>query len=90
MDEITLDNAVNWFQSLTDRTPMPGARGMFQYALAALRAEQERNKGCDLCHRGKPIKAHTYLPDCGLQYGVSVQADFCPKCGRRLTEGSAE
>lgn len=59
-------------------------------ALAALRAEQERNKGCDFCHREKPIKAHTYLPDCGSQYGVSVQADFCPKCGRRLPEGSAE
>ena len=59
-------------------------------ALAAIRAEQERNKGCDFCHRGKPIKAHTYLPDCGLQYGVSVQADFCPVCGRRLTEGSAK
>lgn len=39
---------------------------------------------CDFCGRGKPIKAYTYLPDCGLQYGATIEAVYCPKCGTKM------
>jgi hypothetical protein len=81
-----IEEALHYLVPIYDSAHLDGYKRNLGTALAALRAEKERDKGCDFCHRGKPIKAHTYLPDCGLQYGVSVQADFCPVCGRRLTE----
>lgn len=48
-------------------------------------------KHCDFCGRGKPIKAFTTLPDCGLQYGTSIMATYCPKCGAKMNgEGDAK
>ena len=44
---------------------------------------------CDFCGRGKPIKAYTYRPDCGLQYGATIEAVYCPKCGAKM-DGEAE
>lgn len=81
--EITLDNAVNWFQSLAGRTPMPGARGMYQYALDALREKQERGdkEPCEYCKSGE------YKQD-GTRYMNDLYR-FCPACGRRL-KGEAD
>lgn len=42
---------------------------------------------CDFCGRGKPIKAYTYLPDCGLQYGATIEAVYCPNCGAKMDGG---
>lgn len=44
-------------------------------------------KHCDFCGRGKPIKAFTALPDCGLQYGTGIMATYCPNCGAKLRSG---
>ena len=52
--------------------------------IPAVDAEPVRRMECDFCGRGKPIKAYTYLPDCGLQYGTSVKAIYCPICGARM------
>lgn len=50
----------------------------------AVDAEPVRHTKCDFCGRGKPIKAYTYLPDCGLQYGIAIEAIYCPNCGVRM------
>ena len=50
----------------------------------AVDAELVRHGYCDFCGRGKPIKAYTILPDCGLQYGISVTAKYCPICGKSM------
>lgn len=47
-------------------------------------AEPVRHGKCDFCGRGKPIKAYTYLPDCGLQYGIAIEAIYCPNCGEKM------
>lgn len=47
-------------------------------------AEPVRPKKCEFCGRGKPIKAFTVLADCGLQYGSSITATFCPVCGAKM------
>lgn len=39
---------------------------------------------CYFCGRGKPIKAYTYLHDCGLQYGTTIEAVYCPNCGAMM------
>ena len=52
--------------------------------LPAVDAEPVRHGKCELCGRGKPIKAFTILPDCGLQYGMSIMARYCPNCGARM------
>ena len=39
---------------------------------------------CYFCGRGKPIKAYTYLHDCGLQYGTTIEAVYCPNCGSKM------
>ena len=52
--------------------------------LPAANAERVRPKGCAFCGRGKPIKAFTVLTDCGLQYGPSITATFCPRCGAKI------
>ena len=49
-------------------------------------AVKRKRKGCELCGRNKPIKAFTVLPDCGLQYGTSIIAKFCPNCGAKMEE----
>ena len=57
-------------------------------ALAALRAEQERNKGCMYCV-GFGISSATVKSDFGFSEKMK-RINFCPYCGRRLPEGSAE
>ena len=52
-------------------------------------AEPVRHGKCELCGRGKPIKAFTVLPECGLQYGPSIMARYCPNCGGRM-DGEAK
>ena len=47
-------------------------------------AEPIRRGKCDFCVCGKPIKAYTYLADCGLQYGIAIEAIFCPNCGEKM------
>lgn len=57
----------------------------------AVDAAPVMRKHCDFCGRGKPIKAFTTLPDCGLQYGTSIMATYCPNCGAKLEwEGEAK
>lgn len=46
-----------------------------------------RHGRCEFCSRGKPIKAFTILPDCGLQYGTSIMANYCPLCGAKIDGG---
>lgn len=53
-------------------------------------AEPVRHGKCDFCGRGKPIKAYTYLPDCGLQYGIAIEAIYCPKCGKKTDVGAKD
>ena len=53
----------------------------------AVDAEPVRHGKCELCGRGKPIKAFTILPDCGLQYGMSIMARYCPNCGAKMDGG---
>lgn len=55
----------------------------------AVDAEPVRHGKCELCGRGKPIKAFTVLPECGLQYGTSIMARYCPNCGVRM-DGEAK
>ena len=55
----------------------------------AVDAEPARHGKCDFCRRGKPIKAYTYLTDCGLQYGIAIEAIYCPKCGEKMDGGNA-
>ena len=50
----------------------------------AVAAEPARRRKCELCGRGKPIKAFTVLPECGLQCGPSIMARYCPNCGARI------
>lgn len=56
----------------------------------AVDAEPVRHGKCDFCGRGKPIKAYTYLPDCGLQYGIAIEAIYCPKCGKKMDGGAKD
>lgn len=59
--------------------------------LPAVDAAPVVRKHCDFCGRGKPIKAFTTLPDCGLQYGTSIMATYCPNCGAKMDgEGDAK
>jgi hypothetical protein len=64
-------------------------------ALATLRAEQERNNGCEWCNT--ELRFECYLIDddghtASIENNVvqTIIADYCPVCGRLLTEGSAE
>lgn len=56
--------------------------------LPVLRAEQERNKGCMYCV-GFGISSATVKSDFGFSEKMK-RINFCPYCGRRLPEGSAE
>lgn len=50
-------------------------------------AAKRKRKGCELCGR---IKAFTVLTDCGLQYGPSIMAKFCPNCGAKMEDKDNE
>ena len=52
--------------------------------MPAVDAEPVRHGKCELCGRGKPIKAFTVLPECGLQCGPSIMARYCPNCGAKM------
>lgn len=53
----------------------------------AVDAEPVRHGKCELCGRGKQIKAFTVLPECGLQCGPSIMARYCPNCGAKMDGG---
>ena len=53
----------------------------------AVDADPVRHTKCDFCGRGKPIKAYTYLRDCGMQYGAAIEAIYCPNCGAKMSDG---
>jgi hypothetical protein len=58
-------------------------------ALDALREKQARSQGCDYClkthpkHNGHSHIWHGNMLDIG--YGVYLDINYCPKCGRKLT-----
>jgi RNA polymerase subunit RPABC4/transcription elongation factor Spt4 len=57
--------------------------------LEALREKQARSQGCDYClkthpkHDGHSHIWHGNMLDIG--YGVYLDVNYCPKCGRKLT-----
>jgi hypothetical protein len=58
-------------------------------AIEALREKQARSQGCDYClkthpkHNGHSHIWHGNMLDIG--YGVYLDINYCPKCGRKLT-----
>ena len=52
-------------------------------ALAALRNQQEREKGCAYCNSRFGIATH-HTTESGLQVGTKRGAKCCPECGRKL------
>ena len=78
----------------TNYNTCPGYNELFNYfcdivsaMIDEIPAAKRKRKGCEFCGRGKPIKAFTVLPDCGLQYGPSITAKFCPLCGAKMEVG---
>jgi hypothetical protein len=61
-----------------------------EIALAALREQAERSKGCDYCLSTWPDRAADGFSDIwhknklSVGYGVYREIKFCPMCGRRL------
>jgi hypothetical protein len=63
-------------------------------ALAALREQAERMKGCNCCNDGAikltdlhavAIKGDTLYVNCAdHKYDYSIKISFCPVCGKRL------
>ena len=64
----------------------------YDLAIAALREQEERNKGCRFCADAKYIDgeftAHCVVAGDGHWYIDERSGDvmFCPMCGRRLEE----
>ena len=61
-----------------------------ELAISALREQEERNKGCELCHsenlRNVGITDRVYLCGGNSRPRENEKFRFCPKCGRRLEE----
>lgn len=51
--------------------------------LAALREQEQREKGCEFCLNGEYLSAIFYD-----KYGDRLDFTFCPMCGRKLKEGA--
>ena len=48
-------------------------------AIAALREQEERGKGCEFCDNGEQYSTYD-------KYGMNLTLALCPMCGRRLEE----
>ena len=48
-------------------------------AIAALREQEEREKGCKFCDNGEQYSTYD-------KYGTNLTLAFCPMCGQRLEE----
>lgn len=59
------------------------AVAFYQDALAALREQAEREKGCEYCNSRFAIATH-YITESGMKAGTNKTANFCPMCGKRL------
>lgn len=60
--------------------------------LSALRAQQEREKGCEYCRRGI-ISVHMEMKPSSMgneQLNPNRAPWFCPMCGRRLKEAQED
>jgi hypothetical protein len=67
-------------------------REILDMAIAALREQAERSKGCDYCLSTWPDRAADGFSDIwhknklSVGYGIYREIKFCPMCGKRLEE----
>ena len=78
---MTREEAIKELESYADHS-WGGLSEAFELAIAALREQEERSKGCGWCKQfaGVPLRGFT---EHGCQ---SITVKFCPMCGRRLEE----
>jgi hypothetical protein len=67
----------------------PDQKRLWWLAARALRAEEEREKGCEYCKNRFGIATH-HVTESGMQAGTNKAAAFCPMCGRKLDEGGQD
>ena len=73
------EQAIEWFESRKAGIALPGARMMNNLALTALRAQLEREKGCEYCN---DPDMPTFEADC--MNHKDWHYHFCPMCGKKL------
>jgi hypothetical protein len=80
-----IEEALHYLVPIYDSAHLDGYKRNLGTALAALRAEKERDKGCVYCV-GFGISSATVKSDFGFSEKMK-RINFCPYCGRRLPEG---
>ena len=89
------EKAIRYFQQTIDSAPVVRLSAIKEHvdaceaALAALRAEEEREKGCEYCKNRFGIATH-HVTESGMQAGTNKAAAFCPMCGRKLDGGGQD
>lgn len=72
------------------QTELTEQKEHFVVALASLREQTERGKGCNYCLQTWPDRAAAGVSDIwhgnklSVGYGVYREIKFCPMCGKRL------
>lgn len=78
MNEI--EKAITYFEALLERLGNGDSdNAVCATALAALREQAERNKGCDYCGLIYKLDGASYGAD-----SVIIKNRFCPMCGKQL------
>jgi hypothetical protein len=86
---MTTEQAIRWFESGMWQQDLTTTMAVGM-ALAALRAQQEREKGCEYCNRYNTLNESSNQTDIwngntlAVGYGVYRTINFCPMCGRKL------
>jgi predicted neutral ceramidase superfamily lipid hydrolase len=93
-----IEEALHYLVPIYDSAHLDGYKRNLGTALAALRAKQERNKGCEYCQQGEEMAygqdsmkrtAYIYLDGNLLtadlySESMAVAVCYCPMCGKRL------
>ena len=83
---MTHEEAIWYLQPIANSASLPRYAEALGMAIAALREQEERSKGCEFCAETLKRFDHVLAVADYCEDDIVYEPRFCPMCGRRLED----